>query len=109
MMVPKDGGSFTKTSEKIGNGSTKKSGGGGGGSSKPEKQHWENPYDKLHNTQEALDETLRDRNQLEIEYDRILNDRTKTFKDLYKNQQAQLKNLEREKQLQNELLAGRKA
>ena len=86
-----------------------KEGGGGGGKKKPEKQHWENPYDELHNTQEALDETLRDRNQLEIDYDRILKDRTKTFKDLYKNQQAQLKNLEREKQLQNELLAGRKA
>lgn len=85
-----------------------KKGGGGGGSSKPKTQHWENPYDELHNKQEQIDETLRDRNQLEIDYDRILKDRTKTFKDLYENQKDQLANLERERSLQKELLEGRK-
>lgn len=84
--------------------SPKKSGGGGGGSkSKPKKQIAENPYDELYNTQQKVDETLRERNQLEREYDRLLENRDVSVEKLLENQVKQLKNLREEYDLQKKI------
>lgn len=83
-------------------------GGGGGGSSKKENTNkWENPYDEYYNLTEQINELLRQREYLERRYDRILENRSKTAKDLYDNIQAQLASLQQEEKLQKQLLAGR--
>ena len=83
------------------------SGGGGGGSSSKDTV-WENPYDKLYNLTEQINEALRQREKLEREYDRILERRGSTFKELRANHNAQVKSLEEEIKLQEKLRAGRK-
>lgn len=83
------------------------SGGGGGGSSSKEKL-WENPYDELYNLTEKINEALRQREKLEREYDRILERRGSTFKELRANYNSQLDSLEKEIAYQKELQAGRK-
>lgn len=82
------------------------SGSGGGGSSKD--KLWENPYDELYNLTEKINEALRQREKLEREYDRILERRGSTFKELRANYNAQLASLEKEIEYQKELQAGRK-
>lgn len=83
------------------------SGGGSGGSSSKEKV-WENPYDKLYNLTEEINEALRRREALEREYDRILERRGSTFKEIRANYNAQLSSLEHELKLQKQLQEGRK-
>lgn len=83
------------------------SGGGSGGSSSKEKV-WENPYDKLYNLTEEINEALRQREALEREYDRILERRGSTFKEIRANYNAQLSSLEHELKLQKQLQEGRK-
>ena len=83
------------------------SGGSSGGSSSKEKV-WENPYDKLYNLIEEINEALRRREALEREYDRILERRGSTFKEIRANYNAQLSSLEHELKLQKQLQAGRK-
>lgn len=80
-----------------------KKSGGGGGSKKPEKQHWENPYEKTHNLQEQIDETLRERNQLERDYDRILVNRTSSTAELLDTQERALENLKLQTKQQRKL------
>lgn len=82
------------------------SSGGSGGSSK--EKNWENPYDKLYNLTEEINEALRRREALEREYDRILERRGSTFKEIRANYNAQLSSLEHELKLQKQLQAGRK-
>ena len=84
------------------------SGGGGGGGSSSKDTVWENPYDKLYNLTEQINEALRQREKLEREYDRILERRGSTFKELRANYNAQVKSLEEEIKLQEKLRAGRK-
>lgn len=79
-------------------------GGGGGGSSK----NWENPYDKLYNLTEEINEALRQREKIEREYDRILSRRGSTIQELAKNYNQQLTALKYELELQKQLQAGRK-
>ena len=85
--------------------------GSSGGSSSSEKKEttWENPYDKLYNLTEEINEALRRREKLEKEYDRILERRGSTFRELRKNYNAQLQSLQKEIALQNQLRAGRLA
>ena len=85
--------------------------GSSGGSSSSEKKEstWENPYDKLYNLTEEINEALRRREKLEREYDRILERRGSTFRELRKNYNAQLQSLQKEIALQNQLRAGRLA
>ena len=78
------------------------------GSSKKDSA-WENPYDKLYNLTEEINEALRQREKLEREYDRILERRGSTFQELRKNYNAQLQSLQKEIALQNQLRAGRLA
>lgn len=84
---------------------------GPSGSSGSEKKEstWENPYDKLYNLTEEINEALRRREKLEREYDRILERRGSTFRELRKNYNAQLQSLQKEIALQNQLRAGRLA
>lgn len=84
---------------------------GPSGSSDSEKKEstWENPYDKLYNLTEEINEALRRREKLEKEYDRILERRGSTFRELRKNYNAQLQSLQKEIALQNQLRAGRLA
>lgn len=90
-------------------GSGKSSSGGGGSSSEKKETTWENPYDKLYNLTEEINEALRRREKLEKEYDRILERRGSTFRELRKNYNAQLQSLQKEIALQNQLRAGRLA
>lgn len=90
-------------------GSGKSSSGGGGSSSEKKESTWENPYDKLYNLTEEINEALRRREKLEREYDRILERRGSTFRELRKNYNAQLQSLQKEIALQNQLRAGRLA
>ena len=85
------------------------SGSSSSGSSSSEKKEstWENPYDKLYNLTEEINEALRRREKLEKEYDRILERRGSTFRELRKNYNAQLQSLQKEIALQNQLRAGR--
>lgn len=87
------------------------SSGSSGSSSGSEKKEstWENPYDKLYNLTEEINEALRRREKLEKEYDRILERRGSTFRELRKNYNAQLQSLQKEIALQNQLRAGRLA
>lgn len=87
------------------------SGSSGSGSSSSEKKEttWENPYDKLYNLTEKINEALRQREKLEREYDRILERRGSTFQELRRNYNAQLQSLQKEIALQNQLRAGRLA
>lgn len=79
----------------------------GGSSSKKKETTWENPYDKLYNLTEKINESLRQREKLEREYDRILERRGSTFRELRKNYNSQLQSLQKEIDLQNQLRAGR--
>ena len=86
-----------------------RNGSSGRGSSSSEKKEttWENPYDKLYNLTEKINESLRQREKLEREYDRILERRGSTFRELRKNYNSQLQSLQKEIDLQNQLRAGR--
>lgn len=83
--------------------------GSSGSSSEKKESTWENPYDKLYNLTEEINEALRRREKLEKEYDRILERRGSTFRELRKNYNAQLQSLQKEIALQNQLRAGRLA
>lgn len=80
-----------------------------GSSSEKKETTWENPYDKLYNLTEKINESLRQREKLEREYDRILERRGSTFRELRKNYSSQLQSLQKEIDLQNQLRAGRLA
>lgn len=85
------------------------SSGRGNSSSEKKESTWENPYDKLYNLTEKINESLRQREKLEREYDRILERRGSTFQELRKNYSSQLQSLQKEIALQNQLRAGRLA
>ena len=80
-----------------------------GSSSEKKETTWENPYDKLYNLTEKINEALRQREKLEREYDRILERRGSTFRELRKNYNSQLQSLQKEITLQKQLRAGRLA
>lgn len=88
---------------------TGSSGSSGSSGSEKKESTWENPYDKLYNLTEEINEALRRREKLEKEYDRILERRGSTFRELRKNYNAQLQSLQKEIALQNQLRAGRLA
>lgn len=90
-------------------GSGSSSGSSGSSGSEKKESTWENPYDKLYNLTEEINEALRRREKLEKEYDRILERRGSTFRELRKNYNAQLQSLQKEIALQNQLRAGRLA
>ena len=80
----------------------------GGGGSKQDTKTWKNPYDKFYNTTEKINELLRDRNNLEREYDRLLSRNSTTVEQLNKNLEKQLKNLEEQIKSQKVLISGKR-
>lgn len=79
---------------------------GGGSSSKPKK--YKNSYDKYYNTNQKIDEEIRDRNKLERDYDNLLKNRKLTLDQIRKNQLDQIASLKKELDYQKQLVAGRK-
>ena len=78
------------------------------GGSKQDTKTWKNPYDKFYNTTEKINELLRDRNNLEREYDRLLSRNSTTVEQLNKNLEKQLKNLEDQIKSQKVLISGKR-
>lgn len=79
-------------------------GGGGGGSSKPP----ENPYDKLHNIIEEQNENLRERNRLETEFATLQANGDASLQDHVNYHKSIIESLEKEIELEEKLLAGRR-
>lgn len=78
-------------------------GGGGGGSS----SKWENPYDELYNTVAKINEELRKREQLERQYQRLLDRSTATARQLADLAHSQIASLEIELADRKKVLEGR--
>lgn len=97
------GGGGISTSNEIAGASNKGKGGGGS-----DTKTWKNPYDKFYNTTEKINELLRDRNNLEREYDRLLSRNSTTVEQLNKNLEKQLKNLEDQIKSQKVLISGKR-
>jgi hypothetical protein len=76
---------------------------GGGGS----KSKWENPYDKFYNTLREINEELRIRERLERRYQKLIDTRAANANELFNISQKELKQLEKEAELQEYLKKGR--
>lgn len=74
---------------------------------KEDKKNWENTYDWLYNLTEDINEALRERERIERRYDEILKDRSTTYQDLLDNVYDQLDALQKEYDLQEEMLQKR--
>ena len=72
-----------------------------------EKEIWENTYDWLYNLTEDINEALRERERIERRYNEILKDRSTTYQDLLDNVYDQLDALQKEYDLQEEMLQKR--
>lgn len=104
------GGGISQSNTSKGVSNKKKSSGGKGGGGKPEKKKdWKNPYDKLYNLTEKINENLRQREKLETVYNRLLKDRKVRGEDLLKQSQKEIENLEKQAELQRQMLQGRKS
>ena len=78
----------------------------GSGSSK--KEDYDNSFDKYYNKVEDLNEELRTRNKLEVEYNDLVKDSSASIIDVSKNLKAQLDSLERQRELQEFLMDARR-
>lgn len=76
------------------------------GSSK--KEDHDNSFDKYYNKVEDLNEELRTRNKLEVEYNDLVKDSSASIIDVSKNLKAQLDSLERQRELQEFLMDARR-
>lgn len=77
-------------------------------SSKKKDDVWENEFDWLYNLTEDINELLREREEIEKRYDLILEKRNASISDLIELTKLQLRNLENERDLQQEMLEKRK-
>ena len=93
-LVPKENTGYTRVSSTVGGGSSSNKGGGGGGSK------YKNSHDKLYNTYEKINAIIRERESLERRYNKILEDRTKSVKELLENSRKQISVLKEEGKLQ---------
>ena len=104
------GGGVSIKNKKAAAGNKGKSSGGKGGGGKPEKKKdWKNPYDKLYNLTEKINENLRQREKLETVYNRLLKNRKVSGENLLKQSQKEIENLEKQAELQRQMLKGRKS
>lgn len=76
----------------------------GGSSSKA----WENPYDELYNLTQKINTQLREREKLEKDYDRLLRRRSSSVEEIKQQSLDILKNLQEERDLNEQLLEGRR-
>ena len=74
---------------------------GGGGST------WKNEHDKQYNNYEKINRLMREREQIEHRYDKLLKKRGVSYKDLLKNQQEQLQNLKDQAATQEKIKSGK--
>ena len=78
------------------------SGGGGGGSSK-----YENSHDKFYNTYEKINALIREREKLERRYDKLLQNRSATMKDLLDTSKKELESLAAQRVYQEQIQKGK--
>ena len=97
-----DSGSFASVLSGLKGSGT--SGGGGGSEKEPE---WENPYDKLYNITKQINSELRNRNNLERQYQRLLNTHVETGIRLKENIDSQIESLKAQNKLQKQMVEGR--
>ena len=83
-------------------------GGGGGGGGGGEEKSWENPYDKLYNLTEKINQSLREREKIERRYERMIERRQATAADLQRIAQEEIDNLEEQAKLQQDMIDGRR-
>lgn len=69
--------------------------------------NWENPYDSFYNINEDINNLIRERNDLEREYEKILQDENAIVDDYYNNYMARLKNYNQELGKQKGILSSR--
>ena len=69
---------------------------------------WENPIDKLYNLVREIDEKLRNRERLERRYEKLLQDLGVSAGTIVQYSLEELKNLEQERKLQENLISSRK-
>ena len=81
--------------------------GGSGGKSK-EEEAWENSFDKLYNLVHKIDEELRQRERIERRYEKLLESIDASANSIIDVSREQLAQLEKERMLQEQLIAGRK-
>lgn len=82
-------------------------GGGGGGGSGDKPSYWENPFDELFNLQEKINESLRTREKLERDYQKLLKTTGASVKQIREDYYAQIKAMREEIKLQEKMQAGR--
>ena len=87
---------------------TNPSGTGGSSSSTNEKTPWENPYDRLYNLTQQINGEIRKRNRLESEYNRLVERGLGNASQLAAKTDQERKSLEKQKALQQQLIAERK-
>ena len=80
------------------------SSGGGGGDSGSEEEPWENSFDKFYNITEDINELLDRRNELEAEYNMILQNEKASIQDYIKSYIDRIKSFKEEIALQEEML-----
>ena len=72
-----------------------------------EADDWENPYDKFYNTLEEINEAMRQREKLERQYQKLIEKGEASANKLTEKKNQQLAALQREAELQNDIIAGR--
>lgn len=87
-----------------GGGGSSGGGGGGGGDSVSEEEPWENSFDKFYNITEDINELLDRRNELEAEYNMILQNEKASIQDYIKSYTDRIKSFKEEIALQEEML-----
>ena len=80
----------------------------GGRSSDDDEETWENPFDKLYNLVRKIDEELRQRERIERRYEKLLEGINTSANKIIAVSREELAQLEKERMLQEQLIAGRK-
>ena len=98
----------TIVTDSAGNAAGGRGGGGGGGGGGGEEEPWENPYDKLYNLTEKINQSLREREKLERRYERMIDRRMATAAELQRNSQAEIESLKEQAEYQQQMIDGRR-
>lgn len=103
---PKNAGEI-KTISNTGGGGSGYTPSGNSSDSGGSDSEWENPYDAFYNSNEEINDLIRERNDLEREYEKILQDENATVDDYYNSYMARLKNYNQELGKQKGILSAR--
>ena len=83
--------------------------GSGGRSSDSDEETWENPFDKLYSLVRKIDEELRQRERIERRYEKLLDSIDASASKIVSVSREELAQLEKERMLQEALVAGRRS